>query len=244
MSTLGFVSLQVEKRTRTVASQPAEWKHWARFKPTFEKQLPNAITSISANHNTKNNVFYASGHLVEMYSARKNEPTKTFTKFKENVTALCCRADAKMFATGMESGTVHVLDVKNRLSLRVFDNHKKRVSALDYSSFNDLYSGGDDMTVRKFDVAAGSVVHSFSKAHSDYIKSMQSLQENYLATAGYDGKIKFWDFRVQKGVTLEFDHGKPVEAIDRFPSGLSVVACGGNSVSVWDVRASRQLYLG
>jgi len=76
------------------------------------------------------------------------------------------------------------------------------MNALDYSSFNDLYSGGDDMTIGKFDVAAGSVVHSFSKAHSDYIKSIQSLHENYLATAGYDRKIRFWDFRVQKGAAL------------------------------------------
>jgi WD40 repeat protein len=189
-------------------------------------------------------VFYASGHLVEMYSARKNEPTKVFAKFKENVTALCTRSDARMFAVGMDSGVVQVLDVKNRLSLRLFDNHKKRVNALDYSNFNDLYSGGDDMTIRKFDVAAGSVVHSFGKAHSDYIKAIQSLQDNHLATAGYDGKIKFWDFRVQKGTTLEFDHGHPVEAIDRYPSGMAVVSCGGNNVSVWDVRASRQLYTG
>jgi len=105
MSQLGFVPLQVEKGSRTIASQPAEWKHWARFQLTFEKQLPNAITSISANHNVKNNVFYASGHLVEMYSARKNQPTKVFTKFKENVTALCTRFDAKMFAVGMDSGS-------------------------------------------------------------------------------------------------------------------------------------------
>lgn len=72
MSQLGFVPLQIEKGTRTVASQPAEWKHWAKFQQTFEKKQPNAITSISSNHNTKNNVFYAAGHIVEMYSARKN----------------------------------------------------------------------------------------------------------------------------------------------------------------------------
>ena len=137
-----------------------------------------------------------------MYSARKNEPTKVFAKFKKNVTALCTRSDGKMFAVGMDSGVVQVLDVKNRLSLRIFDNHKKQVNALDYSSFNDLYSGGDDMTIRKFDVAAGSVVHSFAKAHSDYIKAIQSLQDNHLVTAGYDGKIKFWDFRVQRSSTL------------------------------------------
>jgi WD40 repeat protein len=66
------------------------------------------------------------------------------------------------------------------------------------------------MTIRRFDVAAGSVVHSFAKAHSDYIKSIKCLQENYIVTAGYDGKIKFFDFRSNSGSTLEFDHGKPV----------------------------------
>lgn len=101
-------------------------------------------------------------------------------------------------------------DVKNKLNLRTFDNHKKRVNALYYSDMNDLFSGGDDMTIRKFDVAAGSVVHSIGKAHKDYIKAIKAVQENQILTGGYDGLVKLFDFRVGKDSKLAFEHGDPV----------------------------------
>lgn len=77
---------------------------------------------------------------------------------------------------GFESGMISVVDVKNKLTLRTFDNHKKRVNALEYCNFNDLFSGSDDMIVRQFDVVSGSIVHSYPNAHTDYIKSIKCLQ--------------------------------------------------------------------
>lgn len=63
-------------------------------------------------------------------------------------------------ATGDEEGRIEVKDTKEKFNLRTFDNHKKRVNSLDFYG-HDLYSAGDDMTVRLFDVASGSVVHSY-----------------------------------------------------------------------------------
>jgi U3 small nucleolar RNA-associated protein 15 len=179
-----------------------------------------------------------------MFSANKAEITKNFTKFKDNVTALCSRNDAKLFAVGFESGLINVVDVKNKLTLRTFDNHKKRVNALEYCNFNDLFSGSDDMIVRQFDVVSGSIVHSYANTHTDYVKSIKCLQSNHILTASYDGKIKLFDFRVHKQAEMVFDHKSPVEAIDKFTNGLSFVACGGTAVSVWDVRNGKQLHYG
>ena len=52
------------------------------------------------------------------------------------------------------------------------------------------------MVVRQFDVMSGSVVHSYANAHTDYIKAIRCLQQNHILTAGYDGVIKLFDFRV------------------------------------------------
>ena len=81
--------------------------------------------------------------------------------------------------------------------MRNFRNHKKRVNALDYCG-NDLYSGGEDMILRLFDIASGTVVHSYDKAHDDYIKCVRGLENNNLLSGGYDGKIKLFDFRVHE----------------------------------------------
>ena len=33
-----------------------------------------------------------------------------------------------------------------------------------------------------------------------------------------------------------------MESIDLFPSGMTFAACGGNKVSLWDVRTGRELF--
>lgn len=44
-------------------------------------------------------------------------------------------------AIGDESGTIEIIDTKEKFHLRKFKNHKKRINALDYDD-NNLFSGG------------------------------------------------------------------------------------------------------
>ena len=80
------------------------------------------------------------------------------------------------------------------------------MNAIEYRE-NELYSGGDDFVLRQFDVAAGEVVHSYANAHSDYIKCIRLLEENHILSAGYDGLVKLFDFRVHEQAAMEFVHG-------------------------------------
>ena len=93
------------------------------------------------------------------------------------------------------------MNTKEKFRLRTFNNHKKRVNALEYVQ-NNLYSGGDDFILRHFDVAAGEVVHSYGHAHSDYIKSIKVLEDNHILSASYDGFVKLFDFRVHEKAKL------------------------------------------
>jgi U3 small nucleolar RNA-associated protein 15 len=123
------------------------------------------------------------------------------------LTALCLRGDGAVFAAGMESGGIEVMDTKEKFKLRSFRNHQKRVNALEYVG-NDLYSGGDDFVLRHFDVASGEVVHSYDHAHNDYIKAIRALQDHHLLSAGYDGFVRLFDFRVHEKPQLEMEHGE------------------------------------
>lgn len=144
-------------------------------------------------------------------------------------------------AIGLENGLIEIIDTKEKFHLRTFRNHKKRINALEYRE-NDLYSGGDDFVLRHFDVAAGEVVHSYADAHSDYIKSIKALEDNHILSAGYDGYVRLFDFRVHEKAQLEFHHQEQLEAIDVFPSGMIFAAVGGNKMSLWDVRTGKGLF--
>ena len=115
-----------------------------------------------------------------------------------------------MFSIGFESGKIQVMDTKNMLNLRVFNNHLKRINALEYANINELYSAGDDKIIRQFDVVANSVIHSFPNAHKDYIKCLGYLGNNHLVSGGYDNHLKIYDFRIHKQDVMIFDHQMPV----------------------------------
>lgn len=50
-----------------------------------------------------------------------------------------------------------------------------------------LYSAGEDMTLRQYDIAAGEVVSSYDKIHNDYIKCVKTLGNQTILTGAYDG---------------------------------------------------------
>lgn len=109
-------------------------------------------------------------------------------------------------ATGDDEGRIQIKDTKQKFNLRTFDHHKKRINCLDYYE-QDLYSAGEDLVIRLFDVAAGSVVHSYDRPHNDYIKCIKGLENNHLLSGSYDGYIKLFDFRVHEVAQMQFNHG-------------------------------------
>jgi WD40 repeat protein len=233
--------LEPFKSSQTRDKLTNEQRFWKKYETQEVTQLANPLAAISSNNNSANHVLYAFGRTVRLHDTSKGEVIKEISTFGDSVTALCIRPDAAVMAIGLESGIIEVMDTREKFHLRTFRNHRKRINAIDYSE-NDLYSGGDDFILRHFDVAAGEVVHSYSNAHSDYIKSIKVLEDNHLLSAGYDGFIRLFDFRVHEKAQLEFNHEEQLENIDVFPSGLTFAAVGGNKMSLWDIRAGKELF--
>lgn len=98
--------------------------------------------------------------------------------------------------------------------------------------------------VRHFDVAVGELVHSYEDAHNDYVRSIKALQNNHILTAGYDGYVKLFDFRVHQMAQQQFNHQEQLESIALFPSQLTFAAAGGNKLSMWDLRTNKPLFEG
>ena len=197
---------------------------------------------VSSNLNDDSSLFFSSGREVSIYSTATKSTLKTISNFTDNISTICPRKDGKLFAVGLESGRIQVMDVKNQLSLRTFNNHTKRVNALEYANVNELYSGGDDRIIRQYDVASNTVVHSINNAHQDYVKCLGYLYENHIVSGGYDGKVRLFDFRVHQKHISEFQHGSQVECLAVLPNKLSLASVGGTTLKVWDIRTSKLMF--
>ncbi len=109
-----------------------------------------------------------------------------------------------------------------------------------------LLSGGDDATVRLWDIASGAQVTRLD-GHSDYVRALAVSPSSHdvWATGGqvwtvptlnfwtkifqflsnfsilffrYDHVCKIWDARTQ-GSSISMNHGAPIESLAFFPSG-------------------------
>ena len=136
--------------------------------------------------------------------------------------------DGKTLAVASE-GTrrVLVLDVPSLRTLREFAGHSEGVFSVAFSPDDRaMFSGGDDQTIRCWDVAAGGLKW-IQHGHTGRIWGLAvSPDGRTLASAGGDGTVKLWDPappRDHDAITIEeplgalqFSHGgERLAALDR-----------------------------
>ena len=118
----------------------------------------------------------------------------------ENANFRCVRFSNsdKLFAAGTDDSllmvwTLNFDDRKNTL-LHLFQDHKKAVTALDFSSDdNYLCSGSEDKTILMHQVKSGELLHCFQE-HYDTITSLRfSPISNTFVSGGQDRKVILWN---------------------------------------------------
>ena len=238
---LGYQKLEPTRTPRLATKATNEQRFWKKYISTELSTTTGMISCVCTDRNESDLMLFGHGRSVMLIDSKRKSIVRQIDNVANAVTALAIRSDGKLMAMADETGKIQVKDTKQKFNLRTFDNHKKRVNGLDFS-VNDLYSGGEDMILRLYDVAAGEVIHSYGGAHEDYIKCVRSLENNHLLSGSYDGKIKLFDFRVHKNAQMEFQHGAQVEWFDLFPSKLNFVACGEKKITSWDIRSPQPLF--
>ena len=144
------------------------------------------------------------------------DPIRTFSKFKGAAYGVSFRADGKLLVAGGEEGKIRVFDESSKSIMKQFHGH---VGAVRVASFTPdkvhVMSGGDDKSVRKWDL--GTEQQIFSKIfHSDYVRSGFVLEStpDIWVTGGYDKRVIGMDTRTEEtswNLSLE----NPVEQVLR-----------------------------
>jgi WD40 repeat protein len=75
------------------------------------------------------------------------------------------------------------------------------VNSLQFGFDNiSLASCSDDLSIKLWKFDNDSPVINIENAHNDYVKKILFLENNLLASGGYDKLIKIWDLRAQEKV--------------------------------------------
>ncbi|KAK0385024.1 hypothetical protein NLU13_7502 [Sarocladium strictum] len=225
----------------------AEQRHWQSFKNQLLIPSPTTYPVTHISHAPSLDTFaVTTGTRVQIFSARTRKLQKTITRFSDVARSGEVRRDGRVLVAGDDSGTVQVFDVGSRAILRTWKSHKQPVWATRWSEtdLTSVLSASDDKTVRLWDLPSNDPVRTFV-GHGDYVRSanfMPGTMGNMVISGSYDATVKLWDPRAGRdSAVMTFKHAAPVEDVLSMPSGTTVLAAAGNSVSVLDLVAGKPL---
>ncbi len=131
---------------------------------------------------------------------------------------------------------MRVFDDSTRSMLKQFKGHTGAVRvSLFAPNKTTVMSGGDDGTVRGWDMPTGAQLFSH-KVHSEQVRSgvIGSATPDVWMTGGYDKKVAAFDTRT-KAVSFALHTSEPVECITMVDSYL-FAAANGPAVDLYDLR--------
>lgn len=224
---------------------------WPISHISFPQPSQRAATLGSLATAAKANDLFAvtSGPRVDVYSIRNRELLKSIGRFDSVARSGEIRADSRVLVAGDDSGKMQVFDVANgtrAVILKTWHLHKQPVWVTRWSprDLTVLMSASDDKTVRLWDLASNTSTKTFH-GHQDYVRcgTFMPGPNNTLVTGSYDSTVRLWDPRSPGGSVLTFKHAAPIETVLPLPSGSTLLAASGSTISVLDLVAAKPLRL-
>lgn len=182
-------------------------------------------------------------HTIRLWDVRAGQCLKTLRGHTHRVLSIAFSPDGTLLASGSHDHTIrlwdvaHPLDIHDRFwgrCLRVLEGHCNRVLAVKFSPTGQtLFSGGQDETVRQWDVTTGKCVQVIKTSVNWIFAFDLSSDGNCLAT-GSDGKgVRLW--QLQTGDCRTLAYTSHVWSLSFNPTGtLLATASEDRTIKLWD----------
>ncbi len=150
--------------------------------------------------------------------------------------------DGTVVASGSADHNIHLWEQHSGRHLAQLSGHSSRICTVNFSADGQfIFSGGADHSIRQW-TRTGDYVRPFN-GHDDWVTAVAVCPlTECLASAGLDGKLKFWHLKTGTCKLSLTCHDRPITDLAWRQDGQQFATCSlDHSIHLWDwtVLASR-----
>ena len=149
--------------------------------------------------------------------------------------ALAPLNDKKLVLGGKDK--LYLFDGESKQISTISDKHKGRVNCLIKLSNGQIASGGQDNTIKIWDIDKKELLYTL-EGHTSIIWEIRELEKNKLISASDDNKSKIWDLNTKKSVDL-CKSNRHISGIAVLKNNKVVLASGKN-IFLYDLETKQQ----
>jgi U3 small nucleolar RNA-associated protein 15 len=238
-----YKKLNLKSYAEIQARETSEAKYWKGYGVTLEEKLAGPPLHIHFNPAANDSYLVTNSTKVSLYNRKDDQVVRSYSRFQDDAYSGRFRKDGKLIIAGDKQGSVKVFDVESKAMLRQLRQHTGAVQTTIWSADGQrMISGGDDKSVKCWDLGTQELIWSDTTSHSDYVRCSceNPSMPHVFASGSYDHSVKLWDSR-QKTAVQTMSHPGPIESVVMTASGSILVAACGNKVKLWDLIGGGKL---